>query len=128
MSLPAPTANVIPDDTPIRLADAVRNAPSGFSGSSGEGVLMETQVTINEWITQTFGVAGSNLSCAARANEEMAELLMKLAVNDFDESAVEECADVVIILYRIAHRFGMDLHKEIDRKMATNRARQGRSV
>lgn len=87
------------------------------------GELIETQATINAWITSTFGEAGSNLSVAARANEEMAELLMALAVNDSDAHAVEEAADIVIILYRLAERFGGDLLAEVNRKMAVNRAR-----
>lgn len=84
----------------------------------------ETQASINEWITSTFGDAGSNISVAARANEEVAELMMALAINDLDVHSVEEAADIVIILYRLAERFGMDLHAEIDRKMGINRARR----
>jgi NTP pyrophosphatase (non-canonical NTP hydrolase) len=85
---------------------------------------VESQATINEWITSTFGETGSNFSVAARANQEMAELLMALAVDDDHPKAVEEAADIVIVLYRLAERRGMDLHAEIDRKMAINRARR----
>ncbi len=84
----------------------------------------ETQATINEWIEATFGAAGSNLSVAARANEEMAELLMGLAVDDNHPKAVEEAADIAIILYRLAQRRGINLHDAIDAKMAVNRARK----
>jgi NTP pyrophosphatase (non-canonical NTP hydrolase) len=83
----------------------------------------ETQATINRWIDATFGAAGSNLSCAVRANEEMAELLRALDRDDADPEAAEEIADIVIILYRLAERFGVDLHEQVDRKMAKNRGR-----
>ena len=83
----------------------------------------ETQATINDWIERTFGAAGSNLSVAARANEEMAELLMGLAVDDEHPKALEECADIVIILYRLAERLGGDLHEAVNAKMAINRGR-----
>jgi phosphoribosyl-ATP pyrophosphohydrolase len=86
--------------------------------------MSETQVTINRWIEKTFGTAGSNLSVAARANEEMAELLMALAIDDDHPKAVEECADIVICLYRLVERRGADLHAAIDAKMAINRHRQ----
>ncbi|CAN7395265.1 MazG-like family protein [Neorhizobium sp. LjRoot104] len=85
---------------------------------------VETQTTINEWISETFGEAGSNISVAARANQEMAELIMKLAVDDNDREAIEEVADVVIVLYRLVHRFDADMAAQIDRKMTINRARK----
>ena len=86
-------------------------------------VRQENQASINSWITETFGEAGSNFSVAARANEEMAELLMGLAVDDNHPKAVEECADIVIILYRLAERRGVDLMSAVDRKMSFNRQR-----
>src|SRR5215207_7698528 len=85
--------------------------------------MKETQGTINAWIGATFGEAGSNLSVAARANQEMSELMMALAVDDQHPKAVEEAADIVIILYRLAERFGADLHKAVEAKMAVNRRR-----
>jgi hypothetical protein len=84
----------------------------------------EDQKSINDWITETFGEAGSNFSVASRANQEMSELLMALAVDDFDPKAVEEAADIVIVLYRLAERLGADLMAEVDRKMLINRSRQ----
>jgi len=83
----------------------------------------ETQKTVSQWADETFGLASSNTRVAARANEEMAELLRALTTNDTDQKAVEEAADVVIVLYRLAERMGMDLHSEIDRKMSINRQR-----
>jgi len=85
--------------------------------------MTETQQTISKWTEETFGAASSNARVAARANEEMAELLRALTSDDEHPKAIEEAADVVIILYRLAHRMGADLHGEIDRKMQVNRKR-----
>jgi NTP pyrophosphatase (non-canonical NTP hydrolase) len=54
----------------------------------------------------------------------MAELLRALSADDNSAKAASEIADVVIVLYRLAWRLGVDLHDEIDKKMAINRARQ----
>jgi NTP pyrophosphatase (non-canonical NTP hydrolase) len=85
--------------------------------------MSETQQTIAAWADETFGAAGSNARVAARANEEMAELLRALTADDNHPKAAEEIADIVIVLYRLAFRMGVDLHAEIDRKMAVNRTR-----
>jgi hypothetical protein len=84
----------------------------------------ETQTSISSWANETFGPAGSNARVAARANEEMAELLRALTADDASPKAGAEVADIVIVLYRLATRLGIDLHAEIDRKMAINRARE----
>ena len=84
----------------------------------------ETQKTVSAWTEATFGKASSNARVAARANEEMAELLRALTSDDNHPKAIEEAADIVIILYRLAERMGADLHDEINRKMAVNRQRQ----
>ena len=70
--------------------------------------MRETQVSISQWATDTFGPASSNARVCARANEEMAELLRALT-SDQPEKAVEEAADVVIVLYRLAERLGRAL-------------------
>ena len=67
---------------------------------------METQETISAWAEETFGPAGSNLRVAARANEEMAELLRHLSSDPAHPKAPEEAADVVIVLSRLATRLG----------------------
>jgi len=87
------------------------------------GMRMETQRTISDWAEATFGPASSNVRVAARANEEMAELLRALSADDNNPEAVEEAADVVIVLYRLASRMGTDLHEVIDKKMEINRRR-----
>jgi hypothetical protein len=86
--------------------------------------MSENQQSISIWASETFGAAGSNIRVAARANEEMAELIRALSVDDNHPKAAEEIADIVIVLYRVAERLGIDLLSEIDRKMAINRLRK----
>jgi NTP pyrophosphatase (non-canonical NTP hydrolase) len=83
----------------------------------------ETQATISAWRDTAFGLSTSNARMAARANEEMAELLRALTADDNHPKAAEEMADVLIVLYGLASRMDVDLHAEVDRKMATNRQR-----
>lgn len=87
---------------------------------------LENQTSISAWADRTFGSAGSNISVAARANKEMAELITKLANDDGDPAAIEECADIVIVLMRLADRNGRSLALAIDQKMTVNRSRKWR--
>lgn len=82
------------------------------------------QASISLWAENTFGPAGSNARVAARANEEMAELIRALTIDEFHEKAAEEIADIVIILYRLASRLQVDLLTEVDRKMQINNLRE----
>jgi NTP pyrophosphatase (non-canonical NTP hydrolase) len=84
----------------------------------------ETQATISAWIEETFGPAGSNARVVARANEEMAEVVRSVTINDSHPDLAEEIADVIIVLCRVATRLGVDLQTEVNRKMAINRARK----
>ncbi len=86
--------------------------------------MMENQQSISAWATQTFGDASSNMRVATRANEEMAELLRALGSDENHPKAIEEAADVVIVLFRLAARMGHSLMAEVDRKMAINRTRE----
>jgi|SRR5882672_6651343 len=86
--------------------------------------MIDTQFTIAKWAEETFGPPNSNARIAARANEEMAELLRCLTADDDHPKAAEEIADVVIILCRLATRLGVNLDGEIAAKMAINRQRQ----
>lgn len=88
--------------------------------------MKETQGTVSQWADETFGSGGSNASVAARANIEMAELIMALTNDDNDPKAIVEVADIVIVLYRLVARANADLAEEIDRKMAISRARTWR--
>ena len=83
----------------------------------------ETQASIVAWMLDTFGDTATNLRIAVRMNEEMSELMSKLAVNDNDRAAAEEMADIVITACRMMDRLGVDLSEEITRKMAINRKR-----
>ena len=86
--------------------------------------MRETQASIVAFADEAFGPAPSVARIAARANEEMAELLRAATMPDSDPRLVaREAADVVIILHRLAHVCGCDLGGEIDAKMAINRGR-----
>jgi NTP pyrophosphatase (non-canonical NTP hydrolase) len=88
--------------------------------------MRESQWLISAWADSVFGPPISNARIAARANEEMAELLRVLTEDDNHPKAAEEIADIVIVLYRLAARLSVDLHDEIDRKMQINRSREWR--
>ncbi len=87
---------------------------------------MENQKSISNWAESTFGPVTKNVRVATRANEEMAELLSNLSVEDNHPNAAEEIADIVIILFRLANCLGVDLLEEISRKMSINRDRAWR--
>lgn len=69
--------------------------------------MKETQQSISEWADRTFGPAQSNARVAARANEELAELLRAVTSGNRDKTA-EEAADVMIVLFRVAQRSGVN--------------------
>jgi len=85
--------------------------------------MIETQASIFAWREEAFGPVQSTMRLVTRLNEEVAELLTAVAVtkDEYHPKTAEEVADVAIILYTIATRLGVDLHAEIDRKMAVNR-------
>lgn len=83
----------------------------------------ETQKTISEWIETTFGPADSNVRVVARINEEMAELIRSVALDESHQDLGEEMADILICMYRLATRVGVDLNEQVDRKMEINRKR-----
>jgi hypothetical protein len=74
----------------------------------------ETQASISDWATDTFGPASSNARVAARANEELAELLRVLTVAPDSPKVMEKAADTVIVLYRLAARMGQELRLYIN--------------
>jgi hypothetical protein len=113
----------------------------------------ETQETVCRWIDETFpGADPESPRKALRALEEMIELclaagaspeqvadacrkiiheaLPQLTAADWTltapapEKIPAEAADVLIVLYGLAGLRGFDLHDEVDRKMAINRARR----
>ena len=86
--------------------------------------MIETQDSIGKWADEVFGSTGSNARIAGRANEEMAELVRAATSDAPIEKIIEEAADVVIVLYRLAARNRIDLHSIIDAKMEINRTRK----
>ena len=86
-------------------------------------ISIETQSTITEWANDTFGRAKSNLSIAARALQEMSELITKLSADDKHVHAYDELADVEIVLARLWENLQYDRQTEINRKMRINRGR-----
>lgn len=86
----------------------------------------ETQQSITEWADSAFGPAPSIARIAARANEEMAELLRAATSDAPPDKIAAEAADVVIVMYRLLTVIGADLQDAIDAKMAINRKREWR--
>lgn len=88
--------------------------------------MKETTESIGKWAEDTFGDTDGHIArIAARANEEMAELLRKATSDDaYWEDLVEESADVCIVLARLFWIYGTDLWEEVEKKMAVNRARE----
>ena len=82
----------------------------------------ETFQSISDWCDETFGPA-TPVRMAARANEEMAELIDKAtkAASMDDAAVTEEAADVVICLARFP-----GLWAAVERKMVVNRGRTWR--
>ena len=89
---------------------------------------VETPGSINNWALQTFGPDGSDMVVAARANEEMAELIRAIASGKSKEDIAEEAADVIIVLCRIFNRCDTTMWSAIDRKMSINRKRKWKKL
>jgi hypothetical protein len=70
---------------------------------------IETQATITAWATEAFGPDdGTDFRIAARANDELAELLREIAGGHSTAAAIcAEAADVVIVLARLATQHGV---------------------
>ncbi|HVJ31606.1 MAG TPA: hypothetical protein VND94_00705 [Terriglobia bacterium] len=66
--------------------------------------MTETQETITAWANETFGPIASIERGITRANLEMAEALHELTSDhdDWRERLIAECADVLIVLARVA--------------------------
>lgn len=80
-----------------------------------------TQQLITQWSERTFGPHLSIAAIVARANLEMAELVTEVAANPAGSAkALEEVADIVIVLSRVATICGGDLLAAIDKKMDVN--------
>lgn len=106
----------------------------------------ETQESVHRWIDETFpGTDPESPRKALRALEEMIELCLASGAtpDQIDEAVYRdtlhlrgnetsreptkipiEAADVLIVLYGVAGMRGFDLHAEVDKKTAVNRARR----
>jgi hypothetical protein len=85
---------------------------------------VESQKSICDWGLETFGPITELRPCAERATDEMREFQLAIDQGCDPDALLAEAADIVITLYRLAGHLGRDLHAEIDRKMAINRARR----
>jgi NTP pyrophosphatase (non-canonical NTP hydrolase) len=93
----------------------------------------ETQKTITHWAHKTFGPTTPWNAFARMQKEywELRDIVFALDQVPLDPSCLdkvqkarEECADVLVTLYRVAEVLGCDLHEEVNRKMKINRARK----
>lgn len=94
----------------------------------------ESQSSIAAWREKTFGPTNRGgitkaTRLAIRANVEMAELLDVASQGSFGafpnkDKIIQECADVLIVLYGLADLCELDLHKAVDEKMEINRKRK----
>lgn len=86
--------------------------------------MVENQKTISEWASKTFGNI-NRIVAIGRMFKEVDELG---EINPEDKDSFEkisnECADILITLYRVAEVHGFDLHACVDHKMQINRARK----
>lgn len=79
--------------------------------------MTETTETICTWADDAFGPAPSEARILARANEEMAELMVTVVDCDKPLSAmIEESADVAIVLCRLAKLHGCDVDELMARR------------
>lgn len=87
--------------------------------------MIEDQKSISEWAAKTFGYPTEYRS-VQRMIEEVEELVRVCESNDINDmnKVSDECADILITLYQVAHTFGFDLHVCVDHKMSINRARK----
>lgn len=82
----------------------------------------ESQRSMCDWAEQTFGPVADPTSLVQRALVEMQELGEAVDQRDINEIG-KEAADVLILLYRLADQFDLDLDQEVQAKMAINRSR-----
>jgi NTP pyrophosphatase (non-canonical NTP hydrolase) len=82
----------------------------------------ENQRSMCDWAEQTFGPVNDPASLVNRALLEMQELGEAVQQRDVSEIG-KEAADVLILLYRLADQFGLDLDQEVQAKMSINRSR-----
>ncbi len=93
----------------------------------------ETQSSITQWADETFGKIQDPKTAIKRLLEEVkeftdyAEAILELpgppnALQQID--LVKEIADIIIVSYRLASIWNMDLQLNVDLKMSINRGRR----
>jgi hypothetical protein len=88
----------------------------------------ETCATIGDWALETFGPRSTPQSIAARALVEAAELVQECVTYDRErsealaQSIAKECADVYIVLARIAHEADCNMVEAARHELVTLRA------
>ncbi|MBB76579.1 MAG: hypothetical protein CMJ75_18900 [Planctomycetaceae bacterium] len=97
----------------------------------------ETQRSITDWSRETFGETKDPRLVFDRLDEEFDELRYEVRKageasdrgEDFiDDDIASEVADVGILLYQVAHSYGIDVHEAIDAKMKINRRRKWKTT
>jgi NTP pyrophosphatase (non-canonical NTP hydrolase) len=83
----------------------------------------ENQQSISIWAEETFGPAKDPVVLVDRAIIEMKELREAVQSNNTTEIG-KETADVLILLYRLLSRYGLDTSDVVTLKMAENRLRK----
>ena len=101
--------------------------------------MFDMQARIHEWAETVFGSASHIAPLYRRVLDELGELdeememNMGLTVGEVRENPAavkhikDECADVVITLFRLAGSLGFDLLEEVGRKQSINEGRRWRS-
>ena len=84
----------------------------------------ETQKTVSEWATKTFGYPKSPDVAIRRMLQECEELYIKLGEGCTHEQYADEIADIIICGYQVMNTLGFDMNACIDHKMEINRARK----
>ena len=86
---------------------------------------METQKTVSEWATKTFGYPRSPEVAIRRMLDECKELEEKLEMETFSyEQYADEIADIMICGYQAMTTIGFDMNACIEHKMEINRHRK----
>lgn len=84
--------------------------------------MREDQTSVNEWAINTFG--DCTLEAAVRRmDKEYSELVLKAGCANVGDYG-DELADVLICMYRVAQKAGVDLQAHVDMKMTINRRRK----
>ena len=108
----------------FKVCDSPRECRERFNEYNKDG--METQVTISDWATRTFGYPKSLKVSIDRMLDEVEELKKldyKSSEANFDKVA-DECADIYITMCQVMNVMGYNLHACVNHKMQINRARK----